>query len=172
MADSAASSRSAPHHSGKRAPAVARQASNIARATMPGKAYPLLVVKEFPPGAVAVMLFSMAMALMSSLDSVFNSASTILTLDVYKASVRPGASERELVLVGRAFTVLMVLVSVAWVPVIEADAGVFYLFTQSAMTHLAPVVVAVFVLGLAWPRVNETGALAGFSLGKVWVRFG
>ncbi len=64
------------------------------------------------------MLAVMLAALMSSLTSIFNSASTIFTIDVWKYFRKERASEVELVVVGRCFVVLLVVVSVLWIPVI------------------------------------------------------
>src|SRR5712691_10802418 len=94
----------------------------IARALYPEEmaadsnaAFPLLVVRLMPSGLVGLMVAAMLAALMSSLSAVFNSSSTIFTMDFYR-HVRPKAGERELVNVGRAATVLMVALGLLWIP--------------------------------------------------------
>ncbi|KAG2456683.1 sodium/myo-inositol cotransporter [Polypterus senegalus] len=132
-------------------------------------AYPRLVMNLLPVGLRGLMMAVMIAALMSDLDSIFNSASTIFTLDIYKM-LRKTAASRELMVVGRLFVVFMVVVSIAWVPVIvEMQGGQMYLYIQEVADYLTPPVAALFLLGVFWKRCNETGAffggMAGFLLG-------
>lgn len=132
-------------------------------------AYPRLVMSVMPVGLRGLMMAVMIAALMSDLDSIFNSASTIFTLDIYKM-VRKCATSRELVVVGRVFVVIMVVISIAWVPVIiEMQGGQMYLYIQEMAGYLTPPIAALFLLGVFWKRCNETGAfwggMTGFVLG-------
>lgn len=63
-------------------------------------AYPMLVLELMPPAAMGLMLSVMMAALMSSLTSIFNSSSTIFTMDIWKR-IRKDCSEIEQVVVGR-----------------------------------------------------------------------
>lgn len=93
-------------------------------------AYPRLVMSVMPPGLRGLLMAVMIAALMSELDSVFNSSSTIFTLVIYKM-IRKQASSLELILVGRLFVVFMVIVSIAWVPVIvEMQGGQMFYYIQ------------------------------------------
>lgn len=67
---------------------------------------------------------------MSSLSSVFNSASTIFTVDIYKRFIDPNSEESRLILVGRLATVGCVLLGVLWIPVIQSQSGQLFLITQ------------------------------------------
>lgn len=132
-------------------------------------AYPRLVMNVMPVGLRGLMMAVMIAALMSDLDSIFNSASTIFTLDIYKM-LRIRASSRELVVVGRLFVIFMVTISIAWVPVIiEMQGGQMYLYIQEIAGYLTPPIAALFLLGVFWKRCNETGAfwggMTGFVLG-------
>ncbi|NXS08287.1 SC5A3 protein, partial [Neodrepanis coruscans] len=134
-------------------------------------AYPRLVMKLVPVGLRGLMMAVMIAALMSDLDSIFNSASTIFTLDVYKL-VRKSATSRELMIVGRVFVAFMVVISIAWVPIIvEMQGGQMYLYIQEVADYLTPPVAALFLMGIFWKRCNEQGAfyggMAGFVLGAV-----
>ncbi|XP_028847302.1 sodium/myo-inositol cotransporter [Denticeps clupeoides] len=134
-------------------------------------AYPRLVMNVMPVGLRGLMMAVMIAALMSDLDSIFNSASTIFTLDIYKL-VRKCSTSRELVVVGRLFVVLMVAVSIAWVPVIiEMQGGQMYLYIQEMAGYLTPPIAALFLLGVFSKRCNETGAfwggMTGFFLGTM-----
>ncbi|XP_064218760.1 sodium/glucose cotransporter 2 isoform X2 [Aotus nancymaae] len=124
-------------------------------------AYPRLVVKLMPRGLRGLMLAVMLAALMSSLASIFNSSSTLFTMDIY-TRLRPRAGNRELLLVGRLWVVFIVLVSVAWLPVVQAaQGGQLFDYIQAVSSYLAPPVSAVFVLALFVPRINEQGAFWG-----------
>ncbi|KAJ0062510.1 hypothetical protein NL108_014982 [Boleophthalmus pectinirostris] len=134
-------------------------------------AYPRLVMSVLPVGLRGLMLAVMIAALMSDLDSIFNSASTIFTLDVYKM-LRARATSRELLIVGRLAVVFVVVISIAWVPVIiEMQGGQMFYYTQEVSNYLTPPIAAMFLLAVLWHRCNETGAfwgaLTGFVLGTV-----
>ncbi|KAM3862015.1 sodium/myo-inositol cotransporter [Diretmus argenteus] len=134
-------------------------------------AYPRLVMSVMPVGLRGLMMAVMIAALMSDLDSIFNSASTIFTLDIYKTA-RRAASQRELLIVGRLFVVFMVTISIAWVPfIIEMQGGQTYLYIQEVAGYLTPPIAALFLLGVLWKRCNETGAfwggMTGFILGTL-----
>ncbi|KAJ7426676.1 Sodium/myo-inositol cotransporter [Willisornis vidua] len=134
-------------------------------------AYPRLVMKLVPVGLRGLMMAVMIAALMSDLDSIFNSASTIFTLDVYKL-IRKSATSRELMIVGRVFVAFMVVISIAWVPIIvEMQGGQMYLYIQEVADYLTPPVAALFLMGIFWKRCNEQGAfyggMAGFVLGAI-----
>ncbi|XP_061735132.1 sodium/myo-inositol cotransporter [Nerophis ophidion] len=128
-------------------------------------AYPRLVMAVMPVGLRGLMMAVMIAALMSDLDSIFNSASTIFTLDIYQ-TVRKKASQRELLFVGRLFVVAMVIISIAWVPVvIEMQGGQTYLYIQEVAGYLTPPIAALFLLGVFWKRCNEKGAFCGGMIG-------
>lgn len=134
-------------------------------------AYPRLVMAVMPVGLRGLMMAVMIAALMSDLDSIFNSSSTIFTLDIYQ-TFRGKASQRELLIVGRIFVVLMVVISIAWVPVIiEMQGGQTYLYIQEVAGYLTPPIAALFLLGVFWKRCNEKGAfwggMTGFILGTL-----
>ncbi|XP_025950992.2 sodium/mannose cotransporter SLC5A10 isoform X2 [Dromaius novaehollandiae] len=132
-------------------------------------AYPKLVVELMPSGLRGLMIAVMMAALMSSLTSIFNSSSTLFTMDIWRW-LRPRAGERELLLVGRAVTVALVALSVVWIPILQsASSGQLYGYIQAVTSCLAPPVTAVFLLAVFWPRANEQGAfwglMAGLALG-------
>ncbi|XP_061834449.1 sodium/glucose cotransporter 4 [Nerophis lumbriciformis] len=128
-------------------------------------AYPKLVVELMPLGLRGLMLAVMFAGLLSSLSSVFNSSSTVLTLDLYH-KVRPAASEMELMIVGRVFTLVLVCVSILWIPVIQsASSGKLFDYSQSVISFLCPPIGGVFLLAIFWPRANEQGAFWGLMVG-------
>ncbi|KAM6165611.1 sodium/myo-inositol cotransporter 2 isoform 1-T1 [Erethizon dorsatum] len=128
-------------------------------------AYPKLVLELLPTGLRGLMMAVMVAALMSSLTSIFNSASTIFTMDLWN-HIRPRASERELMVVGRVFVILLVLVSILWIPVVQASqGGQLFIYIQSISSYLQPPVAVVFIMGCFWKRANEKGAFSGLILG-------
>ncbi|NWQ65067.1 SC5AA protein, partial [Neopipo cinnamomea] len=128
-------------------------------------AYPKLVVELMPSGLRGLMIAVMMAALMSSLTSIFNSSSTLFTMDIWR-KLRPGAGDRELLLVGRVVTVVLVALSVVWIPILQSSSGgQLYVYIQAVTSSLAPPVTAVFVLAVFWPRANEQGAFWGLMVG-------
>ncbi|KAM5227618.1 sodium/myo-inositol cotransporter 2 isoform 1-T1 [Ctenodactylus gundi] len=128
-------------------------------------AYPKLVLELLPIGLRGLMMAVMVAALMSSLTSIFNSASTIFTMDLWN-HIRPRASERELMIVGRVFVILLVLISILWIPVVQASqGGQLFIYIQAISSYLQPPVAVVFILGCFWKRANEKGAFSGLILG-------
>lgn len=136
----------------------------------PDQALPVLVGTLLPTGVRGLVIAGLLAALMSSLSSVFNSCSTLVTIDVYK-KLRPQASERRLVLVGQVSTGVLVCLGLAWIPFMKLISGQIYQYLQSVQAYISPPVAAVFLLGVTWKRVNTAGAMtaliAGFLLGAV-----
>ena len=109
----------------------------------------------------------MIAALMSSLASLFNSVSALFTVDVYQ-KLRPETPARRLVTIGRTTTVVMTALGLLWLPIMKAiSGGGLYQYIQSVQSFLAPPIVAVFVTGLVWKRMNLRGAVWGLGLGFV-----
>jgi SSS family solute:Na+ symporter len=131
-------------------------------------AYPTMIVNLLPSGLVGLMIAALLAALMGAMSSVFNSASTLVTLDFYK-KWRPNATERNLVTFGRAATGIMVLLGLLWVPFIHLISSQLYIYLQSVQAYISPPIAACFILGILWPRLNGAGALSslltGFGLG-------
>ena len=131
------------------------------------KVFPTLVQSLLPVGFRGLVVAGMIAALMSSLASLFNSVSTLFTVDVYQ-KLRPETSARKLVTIGRTTTVVMTILGLLWLPIMKAIAGGgLYQYIQSVQSFLAPPIVAVFVMGLFWKRMNLRGAVWGLSLGFV-----
>ena len=131
-------------------------------------AYPTLIINLLPTGLVGLVLAALLAAVMGAMSSVFNSASTLVTLDFYK-KINPTANEANLVNFGRIATGFMVLLGLLWVPFIHLISSQLYIYLQSVQAYISPPIAACFVLGILWPRLNATGAisslLTGFVLG-------
>uniref|UniRef100_A0A672NB52 Solute carrier family 5 member 1 n=1 Tax=Sinocyclocheilus grahami TaxID=75366 RepID=A0A672NB52_SINGR len=132
-------------------------------------AYPKLVLDLMPNGLRGLMLSVMLASLMSSLTSIFNSASTLFTMDIY-TKIRPKSKEKELMIAGRCVHVVFMLfligVSIAWIPIVQsAQSGQLFDYIQSITSYLAPPIAAVFTLAIFCKRVNEPGAFYGLCIG-------
>ena len=131
--------------------------------------FPTMVASLLPVGLRGLVVGSLLSALMSSLASLFNSAATLFTVDIYE-KLRPGRAERELVRVGRMATGVVVLFGLLWIPIMkvvsERSAGL-YDYLQNVQGFLAPPITAVFLLGLLSKRINSTGAFWGLIVGFV-----
>lgn len=135
----------------------------------PDQAMPAMITTLLPVGLKGLAIAALLAALMSSLSSAFNSVSTLFTIDFYKR-FKPQASEKRLVAVGQIATVVLVVVSLAWIPFMKTlmGGGMFH-YLQSIQAYISPPIAAVFLLGLFIRRINARGAIvalwSGFLLG-------
>merc|ERR1719495_3114240 len=137
-------------------------------------AFVKLVTELMPIGLRGGMMAVMLAALMSSLTSIFNSASTIFTMDIYPR-IRSKPSDTELLIVGRIFVLVLVGISIVWIPIIQVSQGSqLFNYIQAITSYLAPPICAVYLLAVFWPRTNEPGAFWGLMVGLVvgLIRFG
>jgi SSS family solute:Na+ symporter len=130
-------------------------------------AFPMMVQYLLPSGVRGIVVAGLLSALMGSLAGVFNACSTLFTVDLYQ-KWKPQASQHQLVRTGRIATVVVVLVALAWIPVIKGAQGL-YAYLQAVQGYLAPPIFVVFFLGVFFKRMNGQGALwamiVGFALG-------
>src|ERR1022692_792352 len=128
-------------------------------------AFPLMVKHLLPPGLRGIVVAGLLSALMGSLAGVFNACSTLFTVDLYE-KLRPKASQHEIVRMGRIATAVMVLIALAWIPVIQGAHGL-YNYLQSVQGYLAPPIFVVFFFGVFWKRLNAHGCLWAMVVGFV-----
>ncbi len=127
------------------------------------QAFPLMVVHVLPAGVRGIVVAGLLAALMSSLAAVFNASATLFTMDIYQ-KFRPDAPERQLVWTGRFVTAVMVLIGLAWIPVIRGSRGL-YDYLQSVQGYLAPPIFVVFFFGVFMKRLNAKGCLTALIVG-------
>lgn len=136
----------------------------------PDQAFPVLMSHLLPSGLRGLVAAGLLAALMSSLASVFNSCSTLFTVDIYK-KLRPGTPEKKLVRTGQVATTIVVIIGIIWIPIMANISGVLYEYLQSVQSYIAPPIAAVFLLGIFYKRVNAQGAfvtlVAGFIGGAL-----
>jgi len=132
----------------------------------PDQALPTMIGVLLPAGLKGLVVAGLLAALMSSLSSVFNSCSTLITWDIYR-KLHPTASERQLVHVGRLATTVLVGFGLAWIPMMQFISGQLYVYLQSVQGYISPPIAAVFLLGIASKRMNAKGAIAALLTGFV-----
>lgn len=132
----------------------------------PDEAFPVLMSNLLPSGLRGLVAAGLLAALMSSLASVFNSCSTLFTVDIYK-KLKPNAPEKKLVRTGQIATVFVVIIGIIWIPIMANISGVLYEYLQSVQSYIAPPITAVFILGIFYKRINATGAFATLVMGII-----
>ena len=134
------------------------------------EAFSTLVTTLLPMGFKGVVIGGILAALMSSLASLFNSSAMLFTVDFYQR-YKPHASDRHYVIVGRIATIVIVLLGIAWIPVMKGLGRVLYEYLQEVQSLLAPGIAAVFLLGIISKRTTPAagfyGLLIGFVLGMI-----
>jgi SSS family solute:Na+ symporter len=128
-------------------------------------AFPLLVQYLLPPGLRGIVVAGLLSALMGSLAGVFNACSTLFTVDIYE-KLRPKATQYEIVRMGRIATAVMVLIAMAWIPVVRGATGL-YNYLQAVQGYLAPPIFVVFFFGVFWKRLNAQGCFWAMVIGFV-----
>jgi solute:Na+ symporter, SSS family len=130
----------------------------------PDQAFATLLMAKMPTGLKGLVVAGLLAALMSSLASVFNSCSTLFTVDIYK-KLRPLTPEKDLIKIGRIATVIVVILGILWIPIMQNISGVLYQYLQSVQAYIAPPITAVFLLGIFHKRINSQGALTTLIVG-------
>jgi SSS family solute:Na+ symporter len=131
------------------------------------QALPAMITEFLPTGLKGLAIAGLLAALMSSLSSAFNSSSTLLTIDFYQ-KYKPKATQKDLVRFGRLATVVLVLVSLGWIPFMKAlmGGGIFH-YLQSIQAYISPPIAAVFLFGLFYKWINAKGAIVSLWVGFV-----
>jgi SSS family solute:Na+ symporter len=131
------------------------------------RSFAWMIATLLPTGLKGLVVAGLLAALMSSLSAMFNSTSTLFTIDIYQ-KLRPTAGERETVRVGRIVTAAMVALGLLWIPFIGMLSDErMYVYLQSVQGYISPPIAAVFLFGIFWRRVNARGAMAALLTGLV-----
>ena len=146
--------------------ALALKQQGVLNWDTPDQAFPSLMTYIMPAGLRGLVAAGLLAALMSSLASVFNSCSTLFTVDIYQ-KLNPDAPQKKLVTVGWYATILVVIAGILWIPIMQNISGVLYEYLQSVQSYIAPPITSVFLLGIFWKRINKRGAMATLVSGLV-----
>ncbi|MGI6417243.1 MAG: SLC5 family protein [Thermoguttaceae bacterium] len=133
------------------------------------KTFVSLVQTLVPAGLRGLVLAGLFGAIQSTVNSVLNSTATIVTLDIYRGLLRPRASNHQLVKVGMATSVIVLVAAVLLAGFIGRLGESLFVYIQTLYAFFAPPFSAVFLLGILWRRINAAGAtvavFSGFALG-------
>ncbi|KAL9966230.1 hypothetical protein ACROYT_G024275 [Oculina patagonica] len=112
-------------------------------------AYPELVLKLMPTGLRGLMMAVMMAALMSDLTSIFNSASTLFTIDVIMVAIMTG-------------------IGILWIPVVQnVQGGQLFLYIQAVSAYFSPPIAALYLIAILWTKATEKGAFWGMIVGFI-----
>ncbi len=129
------------------------------------QAYPLLIKNLIPAGFKGFMFAAIFGAIMSSLDSMLNSASTIFTMDLYKRHFKKDASPQSLITIGRMMTAVFVVAGCFIAPQLGHPKfqGIFH-YIQDFQGFISPGILAAFVFGLIFKRAPPSAAITALIL--------
>lgn len=127
--------------------------------------YPVLVKKVLPMGLIGFFAAVVLGAVLSTFNSVLNSASTIFSLDIYKKLIQPNATEFQLVKVGKFSALVLAVVSILIAPMVaDAPDGLYQLMQELNGIFFIPI-ASVLMAGFFWPKISAAGAKAGLAVG-------
>ncbi len=129
------------------------------------RGYVQMIQSLVPVGLRGLLLAALFGAIQSTVNSVLNSTSTIVTLDIYKRMFRPASSDRHLVRVGVISSIAILAISILLGGFVGKLGGSLFEYIQSLYAFFAPPFAAVFLLGIIWRRINGVGALAAVLVG-------
>lgn len=128
-------------------------------------AYPVLIREILPPGLRGIMFAALFGAVMSSLDSMLNSASTIFTIDLYQRHLNPQANPKRLVRIGRISTAVFVVVGCLIAPALDNPKfGGIFKYIQMFQGFVSPGILTVFVFGLVIKKAPPMAAIVALLL--------
>jgi SSS family solute:Na+ symporter len=133
----------------------------------PDQAYMTMVTRLLPSGMVGLVVAVLIAALISTIDSGLNSFSTVFTLDIYHTKIRPQATTRETIWVGRILTVAAGVIAILCALAMQMAGKDLFELLQSIIAYFAPPMAAVFLVGTLWRRATSTAALTTLILGTV-----
>ncbi len=129
------------------------------------QAYPLLLKNLLPTGLLGLMFAAMFGAIMSSLDSMLNSASTIFTMDIYKRHLKKDASPRSVVLIGRIMTAIFVVIGCTVACFLDNPKfGGIFNYIQEFQGYISPGILAAFAFGMIFRKAPPAAGIAGLVL--------
>jgi len=130
----------------------------------PDMVYPTLIMELMPNVLIGFMMAAMVAALTSSLSGLLNSVATLFTMDFYN-KIKPDSSSTSKVRVGKLASITVLVIAVFWAPQIGKQFGTLLKYYQEMLSIMAPPIVAAFILGIFWKRINAVGAFSGLMAG-------
>ena len=128
--------------------------------------FPRLIAEFAPPGLAGLLLAGLMAAIMSSVDSALNSASTLIMADFVEPR-KPGMDHKQMAKIGRYVTLTLMALAAMWAPMIDNFPGLFA-YLQQAFAYVASPLVAIFLLGMFYKPLGAQAALNGLICGHVF----
>ena len=128
------------------------------------EAFPVLIKHLLPPGLTGLVFVALFAALMSSVDSLLNSAATLWIRDVYQRFIVKEASEKHYLFVGRLTTFILLVIGVVTSPVNQYFPGI-YVYIQTLLSFIQGPTLALLLLGMFWKRTTPAAGVAGLLVG-------
>lgn len=122
-------------------------------------AYPWLVRNFTPTGVKGLTFAALSAAIISSLASMFNSTSTLFTMDIYKKYINKDASDKKLVSVGRLTSLAALVIAAVAVEPLLGSLDQAFQYIQEYSGFIYPGIIVVFGLGLLWKRASSRAAV-------------
>ncbi|MBN2803249.1 MAG: sodium/solute symporter, partial [Deltaproteobacteria bacterium] len=122
--------------------------------------FPHMLKVLLPPGVKGIVFAGFLAALMSSVDSYLNSASTLWTMDIYKRHIKKDATSTELFKVGKILTASFIIMAIP-LAYIAAKFGNIFSYMQTLLSLFQGPTLAILVLGMLYKRTNSKGAMTG-----------
>lgn len=122
-------------------------------------AYPWLVRNFTPTGVKGLTFAALSAAIISSLASMFNSTSTLFTMDIYKKYINKDASDKKLVRVGRLTSLAALVIAAVAVEPLLGSLDQAFQYIQEYSGFIYPGIIVVFGLGLLWKRASSRAAV-------------
>ncbi|MBD3322583.1 MAG: sodium/solute symporter [Chitinivibrionales bacterium] len=129
------------------------------------EAFLVLVTNYLPVGMTGVVLGVLIAALVSTVDSLLNSGSTIFTLDIYAKYIKPDASSAQVKRAGRIVTSIAAVVACFFAVWLQGVGKDLFNLGQTMIAYIAPPTSAVFLIGILWKRATGKAAFSTFVIG-------
>lgn len=131
----------------------------------PDQVFPTTVMNVLPVGLIGLVLAGLISAIMSSVDSTLNSASTLVVIDFIKPN-KKNITEKEIVKYGRITTVILMIIAAVWAPLIINFGGI-WVYLQQMFSIIVPPIAVLFLVGVFFKRGNGTGAFWTLIVGTL-----
>ena len=125
---------------------------------------PLLLQKLYPSGILGVGITALIASFMSGMAGNVTAFNTVWTFDIYQSHIKKNASEKHYLNVGKATTVVGILISIATAYVARGFNSIMDLL-QLVFSFVNAPLFATFFLGMFWKRTTANGAFWGLVAG-------
>jgi SSS family solute:Na+ symporter len=126
---------------------------------------PLMIERLVPPGALGLLTGAFVAGVMANLEAYVNSASTLLVTDIYRPFIKPDASDRQCLAVGRALVVVLLVVGAVVSYQVKTQFGSVFEAFQTFLSFFQGALFALLLFGMVTRRATAAGGVAGMLAG-------